>query len=163
MRPRRITVRPIATAVMALAMFTALTLPALAGGSVVTRGDFKTFADGTGDIGGHAQMVRRGNGTTKVKIHITGLDPGEEYVSHVHLQSCDDGNAGGHFKQNPAGAGEPPNEIWPGNGKFSPSGGGIANQQATVGYFAGPMAISVVVHLVVGGQPSAKIACADLG
>lgn len=162
MKPTRPPRRPVLVTVLAMALSAALTVPALAGGSVVTRGDFNTFADGAGDIGGHAQMVRRANGTTKVTIHVTGLDPGATYVSHVHKQACADGAAGAHFKQDPDGAAAPPNEIWPGNGEFTPNRAGIANVQATADYFANPDAISVVVHIRAGAT-SPKVACADLG
>ena len=143
-------------------MFTAaVALPALAGGSVVTRGDFAPFPAGDGDIGGHAQMVRRANGTTKVSIHVTGLDPDATYVSHVHNQACDDGQAGGHFRQDPFGAIFPPNEIWPGDGEFAPNRAGVANERATVDYFANSDAVSVVLHVRANGT-SPKVACADL-
>jgi len=139
----------------------AIAVPALAGGSVVTSGDFATFAAGTGDVGGHAHMVRTADGTTKVKIHVTGLDKNATYVSHVHNQACDVGEAGGHFKQNHAGPGEPPNEIWPGSGPFSPNRAGIANEVATADYSANEDAVSVVVHLkLMTSAP--KVACADL-
>lgn len=151
------------TALFTAALLTATVVPASAGGAVVTSGDFSTFAAGGAagyDVGGHATMVRNGN-KTKVSIHVTGLTPGEDYVSHVHNQACADGEAGGHFKQDQDGSAEPPNEIWPGNGVFSPNPAGIANRNTTVDYFANSDARSVVVHWKTDGS-SPKIACADL-
>lgn len=148
-------------AVLVVLVTVALAVPALAGGSTVTSGEFATFAAGEGDIAGHAKMVRRANGTTKVSIHVTGLDPNATYVSHVHKQACSEGEAGGHFMQDPGGAQMPPNEIWPGGGEFTPNPGGVANERATVDYFANDDAVSVVVH-VRAGASSPKVACADL-
>jgi hypothetical protein len=156
--------RAIATSVMTMMLLVAAVTPVMAdGGGLVTRGDFASFASGPAagyDISGHAVMVRNAN-MTKVTIHVAGLNPGEAYVAHVHDQPCAVGDAGGHFKQDPLGASEPPNEIWPGGGVFSPNAAGIANQQATVAYRAAGDARSVVVHWKSdAGAP--KIACADL-
>ena len=152
-----------AVTLLSTAALVATVVPAAAGGAVVTQGDFSTFSAGGEagyDIGGHATMVRNAN-RTKVTIHVTGLTPGESYVSHVHNQACDNGDAGGHFKQDHAGASTPPNEIWPGNGAFSANAAGVTNQRATAGYFANEDAVSVVVHWKTAeGAP--KIACADL-
>ncbi len=150
--------------VAVVALVAALTVPALGRSSEVSRGDLATFAAGIDlgyDISGHATMVRRANGTTKVQLHIKGLDPAKQYASHVHKQACGDGDAGGHFQQVPSGGDTPPNEIWPGGGPFSPNAAGVANVKATADYSAGPDAVSVVVH-VLEGSPAPKIACADL-
>jgi len=156
--------RATATTLMTMTLvLTALTPVAAGNGGVVPRGDFTTLAAGTADgydVAGHATMVRNAN-QTKVTIHVTGLVPGETYVSHVHNQACADDDAGGHFKQDPLGGSTPPNEIWPGGGTFSPTAAGIANQNATVAYFANSDARSVVVHWKTNGA-APKIACADL-
>lgn len=148
----------------AMVLLLSAVTPAVAeSGAVVTSGDFSTFAAGTAagyDVAGHATMVRNRNQTT-VTIHVTGLLSGEVYVSHVHDQACADDAAGGHFKQDPLGGSTPPNEIWPGDGAFSPNAAGIANQNTTVAYFANSDARSVVVHWKTGGA-APKIACADL-
>lgn len=163
MRRIRQLFRLTATVALVAAMVGTVGGTAAAGGAVVTTGDFATFAAGGAagyDIGGHATMVRNAN-KTFVAIHVTGLTPGEEYVSHVHNQACADGDAGGHFTQDAAGEPVPPNEIWPGDGVFTPNAAGIANQNATVSYFANSDARSVVVHWKTAtGSP--KIACADL-
>ena len=154
--------RSLLTAVTALAVSVVLAVPAVAGGSVVTRGDFTTLPDGTAaelEVGGHAQMVRRANGTTKVNVQVTGLVPGDAYAAHVHAGTCAD--EGPHyFFVDPVTDGDGPNgdEIWP--GPVSANAGGIATGKATVGDTAGPTAGSVVVHATDTGGP--RIACADL-
>lgn len=164
MNGKRNLTRFMATVALVTTMVGAVVATASAGPAEVTNGQFATFAAGGDagyDIGGQATMVRNAN-MTRVAIHVTGLIPGESYVSHVHNQACADGDAGGHFKQDAAGISEPPNEIWPGDGAFSPNPAGIANERATVAYFANSDARSVVVHWKTSnGAP--KIACADLG
>jgi hypothetical protein len=154
--------RSLLAAVTALAVSVVLAVPALAGGSVVTRGDFTTLVDGTTaglEVGGHAQMVRRANGTTKVNVQVTGLVPGVAYATHVHAGTC--ANLGPHyFFGSPVADGDGPaeDEIWP--GPITANAGGIATGKTTVGDTAGPTAGSVVVHATDTGGP--RIACADL-
>lgn len=134
--------------------------PAGADGATVTNGDFHAFAAGAGlDLGGHAQMVRTGNGKTRVMIQITGLTPGVTYASHVHAAPCATGEADGHYKLDPAGLATPPNEIWP--GPVTANEAGIASGNTVADFTAGTTAVSVVVHRP-GDAPN-KIACADLG
>lgn len=163
MNRKRNMMRLMAAAALITAMVAGVATTASAGRAEVTNGQFATFAAGGEagyDVGGHATMVRNAN-MTRVAVHVTGLVPGETYVSHVHNQACADGDAGGHFKQDAAGISQPPNEIWPGNGTFSPNAAGVANENATVAYFANNDAVSVVVHWKTSnGAP--KIACADL-
>jgi superoxide dismutase, Cu-Zn family len=114
-------------------------------------------------IGGHAQMVRRADGTTFVTIHVSGLEPGGRYASHVHKQRCENGNADGHFQQNgPGGGTTPPNEIWLGGGPFNANSGGNANENATADYTAHADAVSVVVHDLSLPSTANKVACANL-
>lgn len=127
----------------------------------VTRGTFDTFADGAilgYDLDGHATMVRTPHRTI-VRVQVVGLTPGERYPSHVHAQSCDDNNAGGHYAF-PApvagGAHDDGDEIWP--GPLDANAAGNAHGGSVVGAVAGPDAVSVVIH-APSGQ---KIACADL-
>ena len=124
----------------------------------VTRGDFDEFAANTGlDIGGHATMVRTADGRTIVTVHVTGLDAGVTYGSHVHKQACENGLAGTHYQFVPSTTFvTPPNEIWP--GPFTANAAGIANSDTIAEGTAGAAAVSVVVH-APGGT---KIACADL-
>lgn len=137
-------------------ILTAFASAAAAGGAVVTRGDLEPFATGAGlSISGHAGMVRTADGRTIVTVHVEGLAPDTAYGSHVHKQACADGDADGHYKNDPAGPAAPPNEIWP---AFTTNAAGIGNGLAVVDWTAGPTAVSVVVHAPGG----AKIACADL-
>lgn len=149
------------SAALALAAGTALASnPAGADGATVTNGDFHAFAAGAGlDIGGHAQMVRTGNGDTRVTIQVSGLTPGVTYASHVHAAPCATGEADGHYKLDPLGASTPPNEIWP--GPITANNAGIASGKTVANFTAGTTAVSVVVHRP-GAAPN-KIACADLG
>lgn len=156
---------PHTTVVLAAATLVAVAfaVPAFAGGAQVTRGDLTVFADGPGlgysDVAGRVQMVRTSDGKTIVSVQVAGLTPEATYGSHVHNQSCADGNAGGHysFGHPVVGGADPGNsEIWP--GPFTANAAGHANGKATVGETAGVTAVSVVIH-APGGQ---KIACADL-
>jgi hypothetical protein len=133
-------------------------LPATAAGARVTRGDFNEFSANTNlDIGGHAVMVRTADGRTIVTVHVTGLDAGVTYGSHVHKQACGTGFAGTHYQFVPSTTFvPPPNEIWP--GPFTANASGIGNSDTIAEGTAGSTAVSVVVH----GPGGTKIACADL-
>ena len=130
----------------------------------VTRGDLAAFAAGAGQsIGGHAQMVRRADGTTLVTLQATGLHAGGRYASHVHKQSCTNGDADGHFQQNGPGAGTvPPNEIWLAGGPFVANAAGKVSVRATAEYRANADAVSVVLHDLSLPATANKVACANL-
>ena len=124
----------------------------------VARGALNTFAVGIDrhyTITGHAQMVRVAEGKTIVIVHAMGLAPNTAYPAHVHKAACSDNFADGHYKFDPNGASQPPNEIWLG---FTTDDDGVGNGKATADQTAGPTAVSVVVHDTDGK----KIACADL-
>ena len=158
MRFHRIVITGAAALALAAGAATA-TSSAGAQGATVTRGDFHSFAVGTGlDIGGHAQMVRQPNGHTQVAIHVSGLEPGVTYAAHVHAAPCAVGEADGHYKRDPAGAVTPPNEIWP--GPITANAAGLASGRTVAEFEAGTTAVSVVVHRP-GPVPN-KVACADL-
>ena len=130
--------------------------PALADGASVTEGSIHAFATSTDPgIVGRATMVRTADGRTIVVVHVSGLAPDTRYGSHVHLQACASGNAGGHYRFDPAGPATPPNEI---HLDFTTNAAGIGLGRAVVDATAGPTAVAVVVH-APGGS---KIACADL-
>lgn len=146
--------------VVAIAML--LMAPAAyAGGAQATSGEFQTFADGAGlgySVEGKAHMVRTVSGKTIVTVNVSSLTPGATYGSHVHLQACADGNAGGHYRfdQPVVGGDLDGYEIWP--GPFTANASGNASGKATVQAIAGASARSVVIHAPTGQ----KIACADL-
>ncbi len=125
------------------------------GGAQATRGDIHTFAAGTGNISGHALMLRTPNNRTSVTVVVKGLAPNTTYGAHVHTQPCAVDEANGHYKFNPSGPVDNVNEIWHGfTTKRNGIGIGIARNEG----IAGPTAVSVVIHAPGG----AKIACADL-
>jgi hypothetical protein len=158
MRLHRVVVAGAAALALAAGAMAA-TSAAGAQGATVTRGEFHSFAVGTGlDIGGHAEMVRSADGHTQVTIHVSGLEPGVSYAAHVHAAPCAVGEADGHYQHDPAGGVTPPNEIWP--GPISANEAGMASGRTVAGFEAGPTAVSVVVHRP-GPVPN-KIACADL-
>ena len=150
---------------IALAVLTAL--PAAAT-STTRRGNFEPFGTTTLDISGHAQIVT-GNGFTKVSVHVEGLEPDTTYGSHLHAASCDDNMGGGHYKDDPAGPAEPPNELWLSSTSDPKAGvtanrGGVVHGDGSAPWVARPEAQSIVLHYVPpGGSTSGgpKVACAD--
>jgi len=124
------------------------------GGAQATRGDIHTFAAGTGNISGHVLMLRSNNRTSVILV-VKGLAANTTYGAHVHTRACAENEANGHYKFDPSGPVDNVNEIWPG---FTTNQNGIGVGIARNDWFAGPTAVSVVVHAPGG----AKIACADL-
>lgn len=62
-------------------------------------------------VAGEATLERADGGTT-VSLSADGLKPKTAYVAHLHTQGCDQADPGGpHFKFDPRGADEPPNEL----------------------------------------------------
>lgn len=82
--------------------------------SEAVRGQFKPVPGAPSDykaVGGEATL-ERADGRTAVSLSVTGLEPNAEYVAHLHAGSCDETDPGGpHFKFDPTGSDEPPNEI----------------------------------------------------
>lgn len=67
--------------------------------------------DGYEAVAGEATLDRSEDGT-EASIELSGLEPDTEYVAHVHAAGCDQADPGGpHFKFDPNGPDEPPNEI----------------------------------------------------
>lgn len=77
-------------------------------------GRFEPVADapvGYAKVAGEATLERAGGGT-EASISLTGLKPKTAYVAHLHTGGCDGTDPGGsHFKFDPTGSEEPPNEI----------------------------------------------------
>lgn len=77
-------------------------------------GRFEPVADapiGYANVAGEATLERP-DGGTEASISLTGLKPDTAYVAHLHSGGCDGTDPGGsHFKFDPTGAEEPPNEI----------------------------------------------------
>jgi hypothetical protein len=62
-------------------------------------------------VAGEATLERADGGTT-ASLSATGLEPKTAYVAHLHTGGCTETDPGGpHFKFDPQGSGEPPNEI----------------------------------------------------
>lgn len=62
-------------------------------------------------VSGEATLERADGGTT-VSLNVTGLEQRTAYVANLHSGACDQADPGGpHFKFNPKGSDEPPNEI----------------------------------------------------
>jgi Cu/Zn superoxide dismutase len=160
--------------VLLLALFAALlALPTGAAGATTERGKFTTLPDGTAmglTIEGTAKMTRTDDGTF-VKIRVRGLEPGTTYAAHLHNAPCSAANpGGGHYKDDPAGPAEPPNELWLSSTSdpfagITANAGGVAHGSGSADWVARDDADAVVVHAIPPGGTTAggpKIACADL-
>lgn len=116
-------------------------------------------------ITGSAEMVVQ-DGTTTGSITLTGLNPGVGYDSHLHLGTCESLQL--HYRDDPAGVGAPPNELWPTTPGTSPGPGqprlvadadGKAAGTATVPWAPRTEGRALVVHGATGGG---QVACATL-
>ena len=127
------------------------------GGDLVT-GSFElldTRPQGYDDVTGTAWMARHDEGTT-VTIEVSGLEPGAEYISHVHAQPCDTDNGGPHYQFEVGGDVMPPNEI---HLLFTADEDGNGFMTAENDRTVDDRAVAVVVHPV--DLTDNKIACAD--
>ena len=155
--------RRIIKLIMAMALFLALSGPAVAGGAEVTSGSFITLAGGTDlgyDIDGRAVMVRTpvGDGATSIVVHMRGLDPESTYPTHVHNAPCSASPSGGsHYQHDIGGPVDMVNEIWP---TIHTNAAGNGTGFATHGDWARADAMSIVVHYPA--NTSIRLACADL-
>ncbi|MER2092325.1 MAG: hypothetical protein ABS918_06230 [Saccharopolyspora rectivirgula] len=125
-------------------------------GAQLRTGQFElldTRPPGFDGTAGTAWLALHDGGTT-VTVRMTGLQPGEQYVSHLHAQSCAQDAGGPHFKFDPQGPEEPPNEVHLGfTADERGEGGTTVNNDRSA-----DAAKSIVVHQAEGGG---KIACAD--
>jgi hypothetical protein len=82
--------------------------------SDLVSGQFKLVPGapaGFESLAGEATL-ERADGGTAASLRLTGLEPKTAYVAHLHSEGCDQADPGGpHFKFDPAGGEEPPNEI----------------------------------------------------
>ncbi len=82
--------------------------------SDVVSGQFELLSGapaGDQSLAGEASLERADGGAT-ASLKLTGLEPKTAYVAHLHTEGCDRPDPGGpHFKFDPAGGDEPPNEI----------------------------------------------------
>jgi plastocyanin len=145
--------------------------------SEAVGGQFKPLPGapaGDKSVAGEASLERADGGTT-VSLKVTGLEPGTEYVAHLHTGGCGQADPGGpHFKFNAEDSDEPPNEIHL-EFRSRADGAGTATASSDREVPAGE-AGSVVIHEAEGegmastatatgeGEAAAptKIACAEL-
>jgi len=144
-------------------LFAALTLAAgLAacgsddGGEDTVAGTFEPLPNTPAiydNISGEADLTRS-DGETTVAISLNGLAPNAEYMAHLHTEGCGASDPGGpHFKFDPQGGDEPPNEIhlsFTANGDGSGKAEVTADQEVPEGE-----AGSVVLHFANGDSASA--------
>ncbi len=117
------------------------------GGEDVVTGTFEPLAgvpQPYENVSGEAELTRA-SGKTTTAISLDGLVPDTEYMAHLHTGGCGGDDPGGpHFKFDPAGGDEPPNEIhlmFTSNGDGSGKAEVTADQEVPEGE-----AGSVVVH-----------------
>lgn len=123
----------------------------------LVEGSFALLADAPDDapeVTGSAWLARTADGTT-LSVDLAGLEPGTEYTSHLHAEACEPDAGGDHFRFDPEGSDQPPNEIH----LALPAG----DDGAVATTISNPNpdsegAASMVLHLADG----TKFACADL-
>jgi len=119
--------------------------------SNVVSGEFELVAGapaGYKSLAGEATLERSDGGTT-TSVDLTGLEPDAEYVAHLHVGACAAADPGGeHFKFDPAGSDEPPNEI---HLEFSSDADGSGTAEASSGQEVPQGAAgSIVLHEAEG-------------
>lgn len=126
----------------------------------VTEGAFAlldTAPPGSEDVVGQAWLAQNDDGTT-VTIRLSGLEPGVEYVSHLHAQSCAEDNGGEHFAFDPEGEEVPPNEVHLG---FTADQDGTGEATVTNDRRVEDLAPAVIVH--PADSMDNRLVCADFG
>ena len=126
-------------------------------GADLARAEFTlldTRPPGYDAVSGTAWIARHDAGTT-VTLELSGLQPGVEYIAHLHEAGCAD-KGGPHFKFDPDGTDVPPNEI---HLAFEADGDGSGFMTAENAQTVGADARSVVVHPVEFLDN--KVACAE--
>ncbi len=121
-----------------------------------------SFVPTTGTaIEGTGQMIVEEASTT-ISVDVGGLEPNSQYSGHLHDLAC--GEAGPHYRDDPDGATEPPNELWlsatqdPTAG-FTTDADGNATATGTADWAARSTAQSIMIHVGSTGLP---IGCVDL-
>ncbi len=119
-------------------------------------------------VTGKATMVSKADGTgytTTVDLTLAGLDPTQDYESHLHVGTTCGGFAG-HYRDDPAGNGTPPNELWPTNPGWT-AGSGVARIKAAADGTSFATATVPWAPRIEGGilalhRDGAIIGCVDL-
>ncbi len=156
-RTRRFLAATLAAGLLALPATIAQADPA-----TVTSGTFRTLPGGTDlgyDITGHATMVRVARtDTTRVRVHVQGLDADQVYGVHVHNAPCSAmPPGGGHYQHEVGGAVDPVNEIWP---TITTNAAGAGAGHALHHHVARADAQAIVIHWPENS--SVRLACLDL-
>lgn len=120
-------------------------------------GVFEPLADAPAiydNITGEADLTRS-DGETTTSIRLDGLAPNAAYMAHLHTGGCEGSDPGGpHFKFDPQGGDEPPNEIhlsFTANGDGSGKAEVSSDQEVPEGE-----AGSIVLHFADGHDASAS-------
>ncbi|MFI8893488.1 superoxide dismutase family protein [Streptomyces paradoxus] len=124
----------------------------------VVEGTFKlldTRPPGMDDVKGAAWLAQSPKGTT-VTVSLTGLKPGEEYMSHLHGRPCSAKGGGEHFQFDKGGPTTPPNEV---HLMFTADKSGMGKMTVNNDRKTGEKAVAVVVHPMAAQDN--RIACAD--
>lgn len=114
-----------------------------------------TAPPGSEGVAGRSWLAQTGDGTT-VTIRMTGLEPGTDYLAHLHEQACDEDGGGDHFAFDAEGPEEPPNEI---HLAFTADDDGAGEATVANDRRVDDGAPSVVVH--PADSMDNRLACAD--
>lgn len=115
-----------------------------------------TAPPGSDAVAGTAWIAFGDDPGTTLTVRLTGLEPGTEYVGHLHAMACAADNGGPHFKFDPDGAELPPNEIHIG---FTAGDDGSGTATITNPQPA-EAAASVVIH--PADAMDNRLVCADM-
>ncbi|WP_034239473.1 superoxide dismutase family protein [Saccharomonospora iraqiensis] len=107
-------------------------------------------------VRGTVWLARHDDGTT-VTVDVTGLEPDTKYTSHLHAESCEPDDGGPHFRFDPDGPAQPPNEV---HLMFTTDSEGSASTTVTNPNPDSDGANAILLHL--DDDAGTKFACADL-
>lgn len=126
--------------------------------AALRQGEFRVLPEAPADapeVSGTAYLARTADGTT-LSVDLTGLEAGVDYTSHLHVEACEPDSGGDHFKFDPAGSDQPPNEV---HLALTAADDGSVATTITNANPDSRGARSMVLHTSNG----TKFACADLG
>lgn len=107
------------------------------------------------NVSGEAELTRS-DGTTETTIDLNGLEPDVEFMAHLHTGGCAGADPGGpHFKFDPQGTEQPPNEIhlaFTSNGDGSGEAEASSDREVPAGE-----AGSIVLHLADGHEQMSSL------
>lgn len=126
-------------------------------GDSTVSGQFKPVEgapSGYADLAGEATLERLDDGT-EISISLSGLEFDTAYEGHLHSGGCDQADPGGpHFKFDPSGSDEPPNEI---HFALTSNGEGDGQARASSDREVPPgEAGSIVLHLADGEEETSS-------